>query len=1355
MDTRPLKTFAQAARQKLREQVESRLHFWREQDSAEHREHARAIKQMEAAVRREGHDQLVERVAYTWFNRLVALRYMDVRGFQPEGVQVVSPLEAGQEPELLNRATRQFFPDNLPPEKQDFILKLFVGDIPSNNPYNEAFRILLTHTCNQLYKVFPYLFEPIDHYTELLLPDDLTSPRSILEDIRQVMTEDACQDVEIIGWLYQFYISEKKDQVFAGLKKNQKITPENIPAATQLFTPHWIVRYLVENSLGRLWLLNRPGSKLAERMDYYIAPEEEAREQGSGSGEGTQQHHHDQKLSGSDRLAEGHGTRDRGVRGNEAVSPGGALRAEQSTAPGGRIDSLQHRRGARPQEQSSLQPLPFDREGQPGGSGNADHHRPEAGLHRAGHRGTAPGQDHRDRQDAQHASPKTEPQTLKPEASYSEEASDFLRVSNPTEIKICDPACGSGHMLTYAFDLLYAIYEEEGYDPAAIPSLILTHNLTGIEIDDRAGALAAFALAMKAAEKLGRRKFRRMKVQPHILVLQNVSFSEEQMEQVKAMVGEERFTDALRETLGQFGQARNFGSLIVPKLRDPAETLRVVEARDFGGDLLLKEVQERVVAVLRMAAALSPKYHVVVANPPYKKKGDLNSQLQTFLVEKFPDCFSDLYAAFIDRLSKLACNHGYFAMIAMDSWLFGDDYTEMRARLMTAAPFRQLAHLGPRAFDEIKGEVVQVAGFASQKNGDPNREAQFFDLTDGQTSGEKASMLRKRYGEHRAKGSDFTRLPRNVVAYFVSDHTRDAYANGTPLKEYAEAFTGLQTGDNPRFIRSWAEVDRNAIDFNVTPETKSNWLGKWVPYVKGSDFRKWYGNQEFILDWEADGRDIKAHKSATVRNEKYYFRDGAAYNTIASKLSVRRVSHGHVFDQKNSMFFGDSRRALDFTLGFLHSKVVPPLLRVVAAKDFGPGSMKLLPVFKDYDGVSVSHLADDLVELAKSDWDAYETSWDFTTLPLLSSDHRGETLEATYARLRAHWQSMTDEMQRLEEANNRIFIDAYGLQDELTPEVPIEEITLTCNPAYRYGLKGTEADRETRLRADTMAEFLSYAVGCMFGRYSLDAPGLILANQGETLEDYLRKVKPGLRANASDPNQAVYELEGMTSDEALHDEPESLSPSFLPDEDNVIPFLDTDWFPDDLTERFQAFLRVTFGEAHFRQNREFIEEALGKDLRKYFTRNFYKDHVQRYKKRPIYWMFSSLEGHFNVLIYMHRYQRDTLYTILNKYLRPFITKLEAEARRLEEVEIKGDTRSRNEAMRRQETVRRQLQDARHYEQDILAPLAAERIAIDLDDGVLVNYNKFGSAVRKVPGLNDEKAKKKVRQFTWTDTSPIR
>jgi len=1169
MDTGALKKFAQAARNLLIDQVTSKLDLVLAEGAPARREHPQAVKYLENAIRRDGRKQVIEQVAYTWFNRFTALRFMDANGYTQ--VRVVSPADGATRPEILTEALAGNIPEGAPSD----IGALLDGRTPSSDPQGEAYRLLLVHACNGWHKHMPFLFEKIDDYTELLMPEDLLSQSSILAELRRVMTEDACQDVEIIGWLYQFYISEKKDQVFAGLKKNQKITAENIPAATQLFTPHWIVRYLVENSLGRLWLLNRPGSKLAERMDYYIAPEE--------------------------------------------------------------------------------------------------------------------------------------PET------------DFLKISKPEEIKVCDPACGSGHMLTYAFDLLYAIYEEEGYDPAEIPALILQHNLTGVEIDDRAGALAAFALAMKAAARLGRRRFLRMEAKPDICVLQNVSFTGAEMQDVATVVGKDLFTDEFRETLGQFEQAKNFGSLIVPKLRDPAETLRVVEARDFGGDLLLKEVQERVIAVLRMAEALSPKYHVVVANPPYMGASNMNGTLKAWTAKAFKRSKADLYAMFIDRNRDLIRKGGYFGMITMHGWMFISTYSKLREFMVKNNTLVSMAHLGTRGFDSIGGEVVSTTAFV-QRNVRPKQDlGTYVRLTDAPSEGAKAELFRSTKSNSKssvrfeARTSDFEAIPGSPVAYWLPVNARKLFDEGDAFGDFLDARIGLATGRNDYYLRLHHEVSAKNAAFSCSDRSEAKATGKkWFPFNKGGSLRKWYGNCEFLVNWENDGHELQTtmHPSgeriwAHNFNLNHIFKPMVSWSDITTEgLAVRFYPKGFIFDSTGvSAFEKGSGRAqkcigaiCNTKLGTYFSEVLNP------THHFTPGDFSRFPVPSGLVDSSHDENVERAISIGKSDWDAYETSWDFTTLPLLSPDHRADTLEATYTALRTHWQSMTDEMKVLEEENNRIFIDAYGLQDELTPEVPIEEITLTCNPAYRYGVKGTEDDRETRLRADTMAEFLSYAVGCMFGRYSLDAPGLILANQGERLEDYLARVP---------------------------------SPTFTPDADNVIPVLDENWFPDDIVERFRLFLRTTFGEAHFRENLKFIEDSLGKDIRKYFTRDFYAAHVQRYKKRPIYWMFSSPKGTFNALIYMHRYRADTVSVLLNDYLREFISKLEGERARLDKLadDPTATQGQRTKAVKDAAKLATQIDELHEWEREVVFPLAQQKIEIDLDDGVKANYPKFGTALKKIPGLS--------------------
>jgi len=1162
MDTNRLKSFAQRTRTELMGQVARRLETALGPDSAERREAPAAMRALEGRITLIGRAMVIEQVAYIWFNRFTALRYMDVNGYLTP--MVVSPAPDRTRPELLEQAAAGALPDHLSAPVATRVRDLLEGRVPSREPQVEAYRLLLVASCNHLGGVMPFLFEEIADYTEILMPNELLAADGWVAQMRDVMTEAACQDVEIIGWLYQFYISEKKDQVFAGLKKNVKITAENIPAATQLFTPHWIVRYLVENSLGRLWLLNRPASTLASKMDYYIAP--------------------------------------------------------------------------------------------------------------------------------------VEPET------------DFLRITRVEDIRICDPACGSGHMLTYAFDLLYAIYEEEGYEADTIPALILTHNLTGVEIDDRAGALAAFALAMKAAARLGRRRFLRMGVTPDICVLQNVAFTPAEMQDVAAVVGRALFTVELRETLGQFEQAKNFGSLIVPKLRDPAEALRVVTARDFAGDLLLRDVQARVVAVLRMAEALSPKYHVVVANPPYMGTKSMNGPLGQFAKSKYPESKSDLFAMFMERALPLLQQRGLYAIINMQAWMFLSSYEKLRAKLLSDATILSMAHLGERSFDSIGGSVVSTTAFIVQNRFQKGFKGDYIRLTEGRNESEKRSALRKvADGEltsdmYKCEAEQFSKIPGGPIAYWASEAVKNTFASFPAIEELAPVRQGMATGDNDRFLRCWHEV--NVPDFEPSCASKEAAFDsgkKWFPYNKGGDYRKWYGNNELLIRFDQSAYRMLKQQGNRCPSENLYFKPSITWTFIGSgSFGARSCPTGFIFDVQGSSVFPPASEYW-LAMGFLGSKLPNGLLSITnPSVSFQVGNIRALPLHRPK-GLFEDAIKK-IVNLSKSDWDSYETSWDFTTLPLLHPDHRGETLEHTYTTLRSHWQGMTDDMQRLEEENNRIFIDAYGLQDELTPEVSLNEITLTCNPAYRYGGNASIADRETRLRADTVAEFLSYAVGCMFGRYSLDAPGLILANQGERLEDYLARIP---------------------------------DPSFMPDADNVIPVLDADWFPDDITERFRLFLRVTFGEAHFRENLKFIEDSLGKDLRKYFTRDFYADHVQRCKKRPIYWMFSSPKGTFNALIYMHRYRSDTVSVLLNDYLREFITKLEGERARLDKLadDPTATQGQRTKAVKDAGMVAKQLDELQDWEREVVFPLAQQKIEIDLDDGVKANYPKFGAAIKKIPGLS--------------------
>ncbi len=566
----------------------------------------------------------------------------------------------------------------------------------------------------------------------------------------------------------------------------------------------------------------------------------------------------------------------------------------------------------------------------------------------------------------------------------------------------------------------------------------------------------------------------------------------------------------------------------------------------------------------------------------------------------------------------------------------------------------------------------------------------------------------------RASSVDFGRLPGRPIAYWLPRAALNILDESVPLGEISDPRKGMCTRDNDYFVRLWPEVSLGKVGFGIASRQDAKASRKrWFPYQKGGEFRQWYGNQNSVVDWENDGYRLLNMESlgwkgnSTNHNLDYIFKPAIVWSKITSSIpNFRRSTGGFLYDDASGMCHVSDGDDVNDVLGFLCSKVGQYYMEVInPTMNIQPGNMASMPFL----GSAKTRNIDSIVALAKLDWDAYETSWDFTILPVMHPDHRQPTLKDSYQKLRAHWREMTLEMQRLEDENNRIFIDAYGLQDELTPEVPLNEITLTCNPHYRYGGDKSEEELEALLLADTMRELVSYAVGCMLGRYSLDKPGLILANQGETLADYLARV------------------------------PE---PSFPADDDNVIPVLDGDWFADDITLRFRQFLRVAFGEEHYDENLAFIEQALnvkGKrnySLRDYFLSEFYADHVKRYKKRPIYWLFSSPKGSFNALIYMHRYRPDTVSLVL-KYLRDYREKLSTEKERQASVSINPATSQgdKTRALKEVDRLAKVLAELEDYERDVLYPLATEQKPIDLDDGVKVNYLKFGAALKKITGLD--------------------
>ncbi|ELS34197.1 MULTISPECIES: BREX-1 system adenine-specific DNA-methyltransferase PglX [Pseudanabaena] len=1183
MDTSRLKRFAQFARRSLIEQVTSRLNLVLQPESMARREYGEAIADLEKEIKASSKEQVIDRVAYVWFNRFCALRFMDVNRYTKIGV--LSPAEGQFQPEILAEAKMGHIDEDLVADAvvRDRIFALLNGTSPSPDPQTEAYRSLIVSVCNHFYKAMPYLFDRIANYTELLMPDDLLSGNSILAYTRETLTPDVCKDVEAIGWLYQFYISEKKDEVFDALKKNRKITPESIPAATQLFTPKWIVRYLVENSLGRLWMLNHPNSRLIEQMEYYIAPEQ------------------------------------------------------------------------------------------------------------------------------------TE--------------TNFLRIAKPEDIKICDPACGSGHMLVYAFDLLYAIYEEEGYEPAEIPEKILTLNLFGIEIDERAGELAALALTMKATKH---RRFFNKGIKPNICVLENVSFADDDVQGYMDFVGRDLFTAPLLRTLHEFEESNNFGSLIRPTVTDVAGMVEILRSKNVEGSLFFYRTHEKVLRVLRQADFLSSKYHVVIANPPYMGGKGMNNRMSAWVKDNYPDSKSDLFAMFMERNLELAVKNGLVAMVTMQSWMFLSSFEKLREKLIAKQDIATLIQIGYNSFPDLNSKVVQACAFVLVNSPHKNLGA-YINLNDAPQSADKELVFiekKKNNLIYRASVDDFKKIPSSAIAYWVSKRVLDIFATSEKLESLASPRQGLATADNDRFIKLWFEVKHNSIGFGLQNRKEAqDSKRKWFPYNKGGEFRKWYGNQEYIVNWKNDGYEIRnfgtengGKSKSRPQNTDFYFQESVSWSKVSSSIfSLRFFPRGFIFADAGMSIFNLSQEVLKSILGVMNSPIMSNTVAAISPTlNFEVGQIKAFPINQEIINPNQDRIKsiDNIINISCSDWNSYETSWDFTTLPLLKVEsdkyevesnqnnklHTSNSLLSTkYAQLRYHWQQTTLEMQRLEEENNRIFIEAYGLQDELTPEVPLKEITLTCNPHYRYDSNKSEAELETLLLADTMREFISYAVGCMFGRYSIDKEGLILANQGETIEDYLQKI----------PN-----------------------PSFMPDRDNVIPILEGDWFTDDISEQFRKFLRLTFGEENYQTNLTFIEKALDKPIQKYFLKDFYNDHVKRYKKRPIYWLFSSPKGSFNVLIYLHRYRPDTASIVLNDYLREYRAKLTAHKKHLEAVSIdQNATQSeKTKALKTIENLRKIIDELEKYERDILYPLASQQLAIDLDDGVKVNYGKFGAALKKIAGL---------------------
>jgi hypothetical protein len=1176
MNTNQLKRFAQQLRIKLIQLISTKLDYVLNSDSPELREKSEQIKKLNQELSKSSKEQVIDKVAYTWFNRLIALRFMDVNDYQPLGVKILSPKDGYTLPEILDDAKQGLISEELKVNRQR-IFDLIDGKIPSANGQNEAFKELLIGACNHLHQILPFLFERINDYTELLLPDDLTSELSIVLDVRDGMTIEDCAEVEIIGWLYQFYISEKKDEVFASKSAVKK---EDIPAATQLFTPRWIVEYMVQNTVGKLWLQNRPNSKLRDHMPYFIE-------------------------------------------------------------------------------------------------------------------------------------------------SPSITNDDYLKINSVEEITLLDQACGSGHILVYGFDLFYKIYEEEGYNPNEIPELIIKNNLFGFEIDERASQLAGMALLFKARSYY--RRFFRKEIEPNITNYKDLGISIDEVKEAFNQIGY-KFSDELIYDLTQMQQATNFGSLIAPNssTSDLEKTLQFIESKINTSDAFLRYQLDELVISLSQLISLSEKYHCIVDNPPYMGGGNMNKVLSDFVKVNYPDSKADLMTCFMVAGINMLQPKGYLGMINFSSWVFLSSFEALRKNLIENVLISSLLHNGRGVFGSDFGTVT----FTIQNEKKSNSLGCYYRLFEKQVEVRTPEKIMKLFLDSIANPyiisqEKFKSLPGHVFGYWLNDQTYDIFSKNKQLKDVGLVRQGASTSDNNRFLRFWFEVNLSKIGFNLDDISKTSNSGyKFFPYNKGGDYKKWHGAEDYVINYGNDGFELKEFQStlnqgwtARLKSREFYFKPSLSWSKIAYDFSCRLYPKGYIFDVAGCSYFPISENENLLILGYLNSKVASFFLSILSPTvNFEIEHIKALPKI-DFSEINIEPI-NKCIEIIKLYDSTKELNWSFTKNNIINNTLI--ELEEQYHYYCKFWENKLNELSLKEEENNNNFILKYGLEKVLTPKIQKNQLTILSEEIINSSNKLEFNPNEV------FCQFLSYAVGCMFGRYSLDKEGLILANQGETLEDYFAKV-------------------GTST---------MLSNRFLPDDDNIIPVLDDEWFDDDIVGRFKAFLKASFGTENFDKNLAFVEECLGKDVRKYFVKDFYNDHIKRYKKRPIYWMFSSPKGSFNVLVYMHRYTPDTLSKILNGYLIQYREKLNTRIEHLDHIIVTGNSSEQTRAQKEKDKLKLVILELIDYERDILRPLAIERINIDLDDGVLVNYNKFGKAIQEVSGLNDTKTKKKVKEFDWIDVTEI-
>ena len=1112
-----------------------------------------------AEINDKGYKQVMEEVAYTWFNRFSALRFMEVNGYLPSHVRVFTDEENNFKPQIITEAIHLDL-DGLDMEK--------VYELKDAEKSEELYKYLLIVQCNALNKILPGMFQKIADYTELLLPDNLLREGSVIQQMIELIPEDDWKDaVQIIGWLYQYYNSEKKDDVFAALKKNVKITKENIPAATQLFTPDWIVRYMVENSLGRLWLEGHPDVK-----EQLLPTEEEqsAYAAGNRDPEDTKWHYY---------LEE----------------------AEQE-----------------PEVQIQL----------------AEIRKEYAAL-------------------------------------------------TPDQLKVIDPCSGSGHILAYMFDVLMKIYESYGYTTREAVASIVGNNLYGLDIDDRAAQLAYFAVMMKARQ-YDRRFFSRG-IQPHVYAIQESNHVDKFALEYFCN-GDAKLKKAMDTIIIELQDAKEYGSILTVTPQDWSALYdRFAEIKEdihISREAALREL----LPLVQVAEALAQKYDITITNPPYMSNKGMSNTLLTYVQKNYPEAKADLFAVFIEKCKSELNPNGLQAMITQHSWMFLSSYEKLRMKLRTS-DIVNMAHLGPRAFEEIGGEVVQTTAFVYRNTHIVGYKSVYSRLVEPTTQDSKESLFLSGREHYSVAREQFECISGSPFAYWASERALSNFEIAKPLIEYSRPRVGQNTGDNERFLRFWQETEIQKIGFGVKHDELATTSYKWIPYNKGGSFRRWYGNFDRVVNWENDGKEIKdyavirnhgKHWSRYIQNIENMCREGVSWSDIAStRFACRYLPEGFICDVKGSSTY-PSEQYRTYVMAFLNSCVSIYYLQMLnPTTTFQVGNIGSLPFIFEREK-EVDELALGNVALSKKDWDADETSWDFQHHPLL---RKVTTIAEAFDQWQAECDDRFNQLKANEEELNRIFIDIYGLQDELTPEVEDKDVTVR------------KADLGRDIRS-----FISYAVGCMFGRYSLDVDGLAYAGGEWDNSKYA---------------------------------------SFAADKDNIIPICDDEYFEDDIVGLFVEFVKTVYGAEKLDENLKFIADALGgkgqpKDvIRNYFLNDFYKDHCKIYQKRPIYWLFDSgKKNGFKALIYMHRYQPDTIARIRTDYVHEQQARYRTAIADLEQRIANASTGERVKLNKKLTTLHAQDTEIRTYEEKI-HHLADQMISIDRDDGVKKNYAIFQDVLTKI------------------------